>query len=114
MVPSNDSRDDEVAQLRPVLFDLWLPRGPELSWRVLSLHGTEALSRPYAFELELWCDDADTDLEQVLGADCELLLDRNGFARRIYGLIAEVEIRFAAEQRTERAGIMVLLDDYFL
>lgn len=106
VAPPDDLRDDvAVARLRPVLFDLWLPRGPELSWQVVSLRGTEALSQPYQFELELWCDDPETNFEQVLGADCELLLDRNGLERTIYGVIAEIEILLASELRIERDGI---------
>lgn len=103
---SEEQRDDlGVARLRPVLFDLWLPRGPELSWQVVSLRGTEALAQPFEFEVELWCDDPEADFEQALGADCELLLERNGLERQIYGIIAEIEILFAAELRIERDGI---------
>src|SRR5690606_19922770 len=45
------------------------------------------------------------NFEQVLGADCELLLDRNGLERTIYGIIAEIEVLFAADLRIERDGI---------
>ncbi|MFO7566769.1 MAG: type VI secretion system tip protein TssI/VgrG [Enhygromyxa sp.] len=108
MTPPDDPRDEHTpARLQPVLFDLWLPRGPDLSWQVLSLRGTEALSRPYEFEVELWTDDPDADFEQVLGADCELMLERNGHERRIYGLIAEVEVLLAAQLRIARDGIGV-------
>src|SRR5690606_7391810 len=42
-----------------------------------------------------------------LGADCELMLERNGLERRIYGVIAEVEILLAAQLRIARDGIGV-------
>jgi Rhs element Vgr protein len=97
--------DAAAPRLRAVVFDLWLPRGPDLSWEVLSSRGTEALSQPYEFEIELWCDDPDAELEQALGADCELVLERNGLERRIYGVIAELEVLLAAELRIQRDGI---------
>ncbi|MCA9687521.1 MAG: hypothetical protein KC457_35495, partial [Myxococcales bacterium] len=74
---------------------------PQISWQVLSLRGREALSQPFGFTLELWCDDPQADLTAVLGADCELLLERNGLERRVYGLIAEVELLFSAELQRE-------------
>ncbi|MCA9700360.1 MAG: type VI secretion system tip protein VgrG, partial [Myxococcales bacterium] len=99
MSSSNEARVD--GHLQPVHFDLWLPRGPQISWQVLSLRGREALSQPFGFTLELWCDDPQADLTAVLGADCELLLERNGLERRVYGLIAEVELLFSAELQRE-------------
>ncbi|HLT36567.1 MAG TPA: type VI secretion system tip protein TssI/VgrG, partial [Enhygromyxa sp.] len=107
MSPEDSNIEIGRVRLRPVLFDLWLPRGPELSCEVLSLRGTEALSQPYEFEVELWSDDPEANFEQVLGADCELMLERNGLERRIYGVIAEVEVLFAAQLRIARDGIGV-------
>ena len=47
----------EGRRLHPVRVELWCPHGPEISWLVLALRGTEALSSPYEFELDLACDD---------------------------------------------------------
>jgi type VI secretion system VgrG family protein len=78
-------------RLHPVVIDILFPQGPSSDWQVISLRGTEAISGPYQFELELVCDDQPVEAEALLGADCELLLDRNGVARAIYGVVDQVE-----------------------
>jgi type VI secretion system VgrG family protein len=78
-------------RLDPVRVELWCAHGPNVSWQVSSLRGTEAISKPYEFELELVCDDPAVDVEQMLGADAELLLERNGLTRAFYGVLIEVE-----------------------
>ncbi|NJK31569.1 MAG: hypothetical protein HC927_03650 [Deltaproteobacteria bacterium] len=87
-------------RLCPVAFELWLPSGPEIEWTVVSLRGKEAISTPYEFELELSCADEGVPWQELLGADCELLLDRNGMARSIYGIIEQVEVVAAADARS--------------
>jgi type VI secretion system VgrG family protein len=81
-----------VGRLQPVRVELWCPQGPEIHWHVLSVRGSEALSQPYEFELELACDDPLADAEAMLGADAELLFDRNGQTRAFYGVLVEVEV----------------------
>jgi len=94
-------------RLRPVSFELWLPRGPTIHWQVVEFKGVEAISAPYDFELELVTDDADAPFEEMLGADAELLFDRNGMPCRTYGLIAEVHAVVSAEARVARAALAV-------
>jgi type VI secretion system VgrG family protein len=86
--------DDRASQTRldPVQIELWCPNGPELPWQVISLRGSEAISTPYELECELVCDDPLADIESALGADAELLLERNGLTRAFYGVIIEVEV----------------------
>jgi type VI secretion system secreted protein VgrG len=87
-VPS-DTRHD--TQLDPVHVEFWCAHGGNVSWQVASLRGTESISKPYEFDLELVCDDAAVDVEQMLGSDAELLLERNGLTRAFYGVLMEVE-----------------------
>ena len=96
---------DVPARLDPVTCELWLPRGPDLPCEVLRLTGREALSQPFSFEIEIWCDDADAPLGAVLGADVELLLERGGLERRVFGLVAEVDVRLSIAGRSERDGV---------
>lgn len=84
--------DDDGSRLRPVVYDFWLPQHAEISWQVLGLRGHEELAVPYEFELELACPDTTLAPEGLLGADCELLLDRNGLTRIVFGLVAAAEI----------------------
>ena len=90
-----DSKSDH-ARLHPVRVELWCPRGPEISWQVLAVEGREGLSTPYDFELELVCEDPGADAEAMLGADAELLFDRNGMTRVVCGLIVEFELELVS------------------
>ncbi len=101
---------DTPRRLQPVSCDLWLPRGPDLGCEVLSVRGREALSQPFQFTVEIWCDDPDAPLESALGADFELLLERNGLERALFGIIGEIEIHVAAQQRSEREGVGARLE----
>ncbi|MFV8753690.1 type VI secretion system Vgr family protein [Nannocystaceae bacterium ST9] len=96
-----------VDRLHPVLFELWLPNGPNITWQVVRLHGIEALSTPYEFVLDLITDDPLASYEEMLGADAELLLDRNGVVRVVYGIIDEVQAVMSAESRVASAGLVV-------
>jgi type VI secretion system VgrG family protein len=87
-----------------VRVELWCAHGPNVSWQVSSLRGTESISKPYEFELELFCDDPAVDVEQMLGADAELLLERNGLTRAFYGVLVEVEALQTAAA-SEQEGI---------
>jgi type VI secretion system VgrG family protein len=94
-------------RLHPVLFELWLPNGPNIAWQVARVHGEEGISTAYEFVLDLATDDPLAAYEEMLGADCELLLDRNGVIRTVYGIIDEVQAVMSAESRVSSAGLVV-------
>ena len=94
-----------VERLLPVAFDLLLPEGPDIIWRVTRLRGVEALSSAYEFVLDLSCEDPLAAYEEMLGADCELVFDRNGVTRTVYGIIDEVHALMSAESRVASAGL---------
>lgn len=96
---------DAASRLDPVHIELWCPHGPEIAWQVVAVHGREALSRPYAFELELWCEDAGTDIEAALGVDAELLFERSGLTRAVYGVITEVQIEVPPPGVPDHEGV---------
>gem|GEM_PF-730074 len=96
-----------MVRLSPVEFDFWWPQRPEVNWQVLGLRGREQISAPYEFELELVCDDPLLDPEVLLGADCELLLDRNGLTRTVFGVADEVELTVASARDHELDGVGV-------
>ena len=92
------AHEEGAGRLRPVAFDFWWPERPELGWQVLRLRGREEISTPFEFELELQCDDASIEPEELLGADCELLLERNGLTRVVFGLIERAELVVAPSE----------------
>jgi type VI secretion system VgrG family protein len=96
-----------VGRLQPVHFELWLPNGPSILWQVVGLHGVEGLSGAYEFVLDLTTDDPLAAYEEMLGADAELLLDRNGVVRTVYGIVDEVQAVMSAESRVASAGLVV-------
>ncbi|MFO7561323.1 MAG: type VI secretion system tip protein TssI/VgrG [Enhygromyxa sp.] len=96
-----------AGRLHPVAFDFWWPQRPEVNWQVLGLRGTEALSDPYRFEIELLCDDPLLDPDELLGADGELLLDRNGLTRTLFGIVAQVDLLLAPPHPRDSEGVGV-------
>jgi len=52
--------------------------GLEHDFQVLSFHGTEAISAPYAFDVELVSENPDLDLEVLLHKQAFLAFDTNG------------------------------------
>src|SRR6187200_1046706 len=97
-------------RLQPVVIDILFPQGPSGDWQVVKLRGSEAISSPYEFKLELVCDDSLVEAEALLGADCELLLDRNGVARAIHGVVSEVEALTSSEVRVRVVPAFRLLE----
>ena len=67
--------------------------GVEASFEVRSFRFTEALNECYELELELRTSDRDFDPRELLGKDCECLLDRREHVRRVVGVVRRVEER---------------------
>jgi uncharacterized protein involved in type VI secretion and phage assembly len=96
-----------VDRLAPVLFELWLPNGPNIAWQVARVHGEEGISTAYEWIVDLTTDDPLASYEEMLGADCELLLDRNGVVRTVFGIVAEIQAVMSAEARVASAALVV-------
>ncbi|NVB38066.1 type VI secretion system tip protein VgrG [Pseudenhygromyxa sp. WMMC2535] len=92
-------------RLQPVLSELWMPNNPEVNWQVLSWRGREGIGAPYVYELELASEAPYDTCEEVIGANCELLCDRNGLVRVRYGVLDQLEIQMSSESRVEIAGV---------
>ncbi len=99
----------QVERLNPVLFELRLPDGPNIAWRVVRVRGNEAISGAYEFVVDVITNDALTNYDEMLGSNCELLLDRIGVVRVIYGVIDEVEAVVSAQSRVAGAALVVRL-----
>ena len=63
----------------------------EDTFRVVALEGEEHISRLYRFELELISEDAEIDLDALLGKPAKIEIEREGVdPRTIHGVLAEV------------------------
>ncbi|MEM6994502.1 MAG: type VI secretion system tip protein TssI/VgrG [Myxococcota bacterium] len=66
--------------------------GPDIDWRVRRLHWVEGLSHAYEIRINLSTEDPEPDVDGMLGASAELLLDRGEEPRRTaYGVVQSVE-----------------------
>ncbi len=61
--------------------------GPALTWWVRRFEIEEHWSELYRIELDLIADDPTLGLDQLIGADCELTLDRQSTIRTLCGVI---------------------------
>lgn len=67
------------------------PACPEAAWHVQRVHVSERLCELYEATLELTFDVFQSDVDALLGASCELRLERGGLPRRFLGLVRRVE-----------------------
>ncbi|MFT6917353.1 MAG: type VI secretion system secreted protein VgrG, partial [Motiliproteus sp.] len=68
--------------------------GAEDDYQLLRLEGTEAISRPFSFELEVVCEDPEVALASLVGQSAVVTLldpdaDGDMLPRFIHGLIVE-------------------------
>lgn len=88
-----------MATLDPLLYLLELAGQ---TYRVTTIEGEEALSRPFRFEITLHVEPEDPlDPDEVVGGDAALILSRGGALRRIAGVVTRVQ---RAATRTGEAG----------
>lgn len=79
-------------RLQPIRYEFSLLNGPDVFFKVRKVRWTEEISSPYRIELELICEEIDVAQDEILGADCELLLERNDTLRAAHGVVERVEM----------------------
>lgn len=77
--------------LPKVGYTVTIEDGPDATWMVRSMHFSEALSEPYLVALELVTEELSADTEKLLGANIELIIDRESITRTVCGVIHLVE-----------------------
>ncbi len=85
--------------LEPVSYQLRVRGGPDPVWHVRRVHFVEAISEPYELSVDLITDDTYVETDELLGADVELELARNTFARSILGVVERVDFLGVASDR---------------
>ncbi|TPV93762.1 MAG: type VI secretion system tip protein VgrG [Myxococcales bacterium FL481] len=60
---------------------------PDVVFRVRHMRFVESLSRPYELELDVVTRDRVSSFDDVLGAACELVIDRDVTSRYVFGVI---------------------------
>ncbi len=79
------------ARLEGVRFHFALTQGPEIRWHVRRYAMTSELSRPYELRLQLVCDDVTAPVDEMLGAPCEVQVERGDLVHIYYGIIDEID-----------------------
>jgi len=85
--------------LDAVHFELGLPHGPEIQWHIQKFTITSELSRLYEIRLDLVCHDVEAPVDEMLGAPCELLIERGDLLHSFYGIIDEIDDVGSEQQR---------------
>ncbi len=81
----------ETRTLDEVHFEFDLPAGPDIQWYVRRFSITSELSRIYEIHLDLVCSDTTAPVDEMLGASCELLVERGDLLHSFYGIVDEVD-----------------------
>ncbi len=92
-------------RLLPVVVEFCLPKASTPNWEVTHVRGTEGISVPFEFVIDLRCEDVRVAHDELLGADAELVLDRNGLVRAFHGIITRVDTVVSAQIGIEREGL---------
>lgn len=103
----NVSPPSPIERLHPVLFELWMPDHTSIVWEVRSWRAVEGIGVSYEYEFELFTVSSLEQIEGLLGANCELLLDRDGLVRVCYGVLDRLEVVMTVEGRVDRPGEVV-------
>ena len=93
-------------RLQPLLAELWMVDNPDVTWHVRSWGAVEGISTPYRYELELESTSSHDACAEVLGANCELLFDRNGLVHVSYGVIEHLDIQMSVQSGVEHHSVL--------
>ena len=80
---------------------------PDDTFEVVTFKGTEALSRPYEFVVNLSSEDADIDLSAVLRSPAALTMQRGDEGTPVHGVLAAFEQLHQANRRTFYRAVLV-------
>lgn len=72
-------------------FEFSMPDGPDIRWAVKRFTVSSELSRIYEIHLELVSDDIAAPVDEMLGASCELLVERGDLLHTFYGIVDEID-----------------------
>ena len=72
---------------------------PALHWHVRRFTLDEALSEPYRLSVELLIDEAEVDVTAMLGAPCDLRIERDTDLRFVHGIVERVTELGAVAER---------------
>lgn len=86
-------------RLHPVHYEFYLLSGPDIACVVMHYEMSEELGEAYQFEIDVAIYDIEAPLEELLGARCELLIDRHVGMRAVYGVISEFYERGSLQDR---------------
>lgn len=78
-------------RLEHVRYEFSLPDGPDIAWHVKRFSMSSEVSRLYEIQLDLVCHDIAAPLDEMLGAPCELLVERGDLLHTFYGMIDEID-----------------------
>ncbi|MEM9461547.1 MAG: type VI secretion system tip protein TssI/VgrG [Myxococcota bacterium] len=86
-------------RLEQVSYQLQVQGAPDPDWHVRRVHLVEAISEPYELSVDLITNDIDLEVDEMLGAQAQLEITRNTFARRIPGIVEQVDFLGVASER---------------
>ena len=80
-------------ELEPVSYFISILDDIDLGWRVTRLQMTESISHPYELIVELVTEghSVETETDLLLGRSIELVIQRGGLARPIFGVVRRIE-----------------------
>ena len=76
----------------PVLFEFSCSAFDKDTFEVIAFSGTEEISRPYRFEIDLLAGHPDIDMQRLLFSTATLTLEKGDHIRSIHGVVAQCRL----------------------
>ncbi len=92
----------------PIVFQFSCSAFDADTFEVIAFEGTEEISRPYRFEIDLVAGNPDLDLEQLLFSTATLTLEKGDHERKIHGVVAECRLSDALPDRRFRYRVVLM------
>lgn len=90
---------DPEHQIAHVRYEFTVTEGPTIDADVRRVSMREGLSSPYELTVDLILSQTDSPVDELLGAKCELLVDRTETLRSVFGVIDRYEDRGVINDR---------------
>jgi type VI secretion system VgrG family protein len=104
---SKEARRMEAVSTNPVHFEFLSQAAARETFTVIGFDGSEDISRPYRFEIDLLADNPDLDLEALLYKPAFLAIEKDDRVRKLHGFI--YECRLSGELPDHRYRYQVVL-----
>ncbi len=92
----------------PVVFEFVCDAFDAETFEVIAFSGSEEISRPYRYQIDLLADNPDIDMEKLLYSQGTLIVEKGGNERKTHGVVAECRLSEALPEQRFRYHVVLV------